>query len=126
MYDHPRATPAQLREATLGVARQVWNRWYAPVLGQRDVTLLAIYSHLINSSLYLPDYPIGRLIAAQLEAHLAARAPGALGAEVERVTSFGRVVPDLWMKNATGQPVSAQPLLDATAAALAAPPDGPR
>jgi hypothetical protein len=126
MYDHPRATPAQLREATLGVARQVWNRWYAPVLGQRDVTLLAIYSHLVNSSFYLPDYPIGHLIAAQLEAHLSTQAPGALGAEVERITSFGRVVPDLWMKHATGQPVSAQPLLDASAAALAALPEGPR
>ena len=41
MYDHPRATPAQLREATLGIAREVWNRWYAPVFGARDVPLLA-------------------------------------------------------------------------------------
>ena len=126
MYQHPAATPAELRQATLGLARQVWNRWYAPVLGPRDVTLLAIYSHLIHSILYTPDYPLGHLISAQLEAHFAAMPPGTLGAEVERVTRFGAVVPDLWMKNAVGQPVSARPLLDAAAAALAAQPEGAR
>jgi hypothetical protein len=123
MYQHPRATPAELREATLGLARGIWNRWYAPVLGHRDVTVLAIYSHLINSFLYLPDYPIGHLIAAQLEAHLAALQGGNLGAEVERITRFGAVVPDLWMTNAVGRPVSARPLLDGAAAALAALPE---
>ncbi len=126
MYQHPKATPAELREATLRLARDLWNRWYAPVLGHRDVTLLAVYSHMISSFLYLPDYPLGHLIAAQLEAHMAALPPGALGAEVERITRFGAVVPDLWMKNAVGQPVSAQPLLDAAAAALAAQPGGAR
>jgi hypothetical protein len=126
MYQHPRATPAELREATLQLAREVWNQWYAPVLGPRDVTLLAVYSHMISAFLYLPDYPLGHLIAAQLEAHFAALPPGTLGAEVERVTRFGAVVPDLWMQNAVGQAVSARPLLDAAAAALAAQPEGAR
>ncbi len=126
MYRHPEATPAQLREETLRLAREVWNRWYAPVLGPRDATLLAAYSHLVNSFLYLPDYPLGHLIAAQLEAHLATRPPGSLGAEVERVTRFGAVAPDLWMKNAVGQPISARPLLDAAAAALATLGEGAR
>jgi hypothetical protein len=31
---------------------------------------------------------------------------------------MGRVTPDLWMENATGKPVSADALLDATAEAL--------
>jgi len=123
MYQHPAASPAELREATLRLARETWNRWYAPVLGPRDATLLAIYSHLVNSFLYLPDYPLGHLIAAQLEAHFAALPPGALGGEVERITRFGAVVPDLWMRNAVGQPVSARPLLDAAAAALSARPE---
>jgi oligoendopeptidase F len=126
MYRHPGATPAQLREETLRLARETWNRWYAPVLGRRDATLLAIYSHLVNSFLYLPDYPLGHLIAAQLEAHVAALPPGSLGAEVERVTRFGAVTPDLWMQHAVGQPVSARPLLDAAAAALAAGGEGAR
>jgi hypothetical protein len=123
MYQHPGATPAELRAATLQLARDAWNRWYAPVLGHRDVTLLAIYSHLISSFLYLPDYPLGHLIASQLEGHLAALPHGTLGAEVERITRFGAVAPDLWMKNAVGRPISARPLLDAAAAALAARPE---
>jgi oligoendopeptidase F len=119
MYAHPEATPAELREAVLAMARDTWNRWYAPVLGVRDSPLLAVYSHLVHSFLYVPDYPLGHLIQAQLEAHLAALPPGRLGAEVERVASFGAVTPDLWMRNATGEPVSAKPLLAAARRALA-------
>ena len=36
MYEHPEATPAELREATLEIAREVWNRYFAPVLGDAD------------------------------------------------------------------------------------------
>jgi hypothetical protein len=73
---------------------------------------------MIDRSLYLPDYPLGHLIAAQLEAHFSALPPGALGAELERVTTTGRVAPDLWMKQAVGREVSARPLLEAAARAL--------
>jgi len=31
---------------------------------------------------------------------------------------YGAVLPDVWMAHATGQPVSAQPMLDATLRAL--------
>ncbi|HYP54434.1 MAG TPA: hypothetical protein VEQ42_12875, partial [Pyrinomonadaceae bacterium] len=65
MYEHPEATPAQLKEATLQIAKDVWNRYYAPVFNRRDVVLLGVYSHMIDSFLYLPDYPIGHLIAHQ-------------------------------------------------------------
>ncbi|ACL67176.1 conserved hypothetical protein [Anaeromyxobacter dehalogenans 2CP-1] len=123
MYAHPQATPAQLREATLGIARDVWNRWYAPVLGARDVPLLAIYSHIVSNVLYVPDYPVGRLISAQIEDHLAALPKNAtLGSEIERMTTVGAVSPDLWMKKATGAPVSATPLVRAAARALDAMP----
>jgi hypothetical protein len=118
MYDHPKATPAELREATIRIARDVWNRWWAPILGARDAPILAVYSHMVNNQLYLPNYPLGRLIAAQVEEHLGALADKALGEEFERMTTFGSVTPDLWMKNATGAPVSAQPLLRAAARAL--------
>lgn len=118
MYDHPSATPAQLREATVGIARDVWNRWYAPVFGVKDVTLLAVYSHMVNNLLYIPNYPVGRIIASQIEAHLDARPPAELGAEIERMSSLGRLAPDVWMKKATGQPVSARPLIEAAARAL--------
>lgn len=116
MYAHPQATPAELREATLGLARGLWNRWYAPVFGVRDVPLLAIYSHMISSFLYLPDYPIGHLIAAQIEERVAGAK--ALGPEFERMASFGAVTPDLWMEHATGKPVGTGALLEAAARAL--------
>jgi hypothetical protein len=118
MYANPKATPPQLRDATLSIARDVWNRYYAPVLGARDATLLAVYSHMIANSLYLPDYPLGHMIQAQIEEHLA-KTPS-LGAEFERMASFGSVTPDLWMKHATGEPVSPRALLAAAERALSA------
>ncbi len=120
MYAHPKAAPAELREATLAIAREVWNRHYAPIFGVRDVPLLAVYSHLISSFLYLPDYSIGHLVAAQIEEKLAGAA--GLGAEFERMASYGAVTPDLWMRNATGEPVSTRALLAAAERALAAAP----
>ena len=116
MYAHTDATPAELRDATLGIAREVWNRFYAPVFGRRDVVLLGIYSHMIDSMLYLPDYPVGAMIARQVEQQIARS--GNLGGEFERMTSQGRLTPDLWMKKATGAPVGPEPLLQAAERAL--------
>jgi hypothetical protein len=116
MYDHPEATPTQLREATIQIAKDTWNRYYASVFGKRDVVLLAIYSHMIDSFLYLPDYPIGHLIAFQIEEQI--KKSGNIGPEFERMAKMGRVTPDLWMEHATGKPVSAEALLSATAEAL--------
>lgn len=116
MYDNPEATPAQLKAATLRIARDVWNRYYAPVFGIENVTLLGIYSHMIHSFLYLPDYPVGGMIAHQIEEQVAKS--GDLGAEFERMCLAGNIAPDLWMKNATGKAVGPDALLDATASAL--------
>jgi len=116
MYDHPKATPGELRDATIGIAKDVWNRYYAPVLGKRDVVLLGIYSHMIDSLLYLPDYPIGHMIAFQVERQM--EKVGAIGPEFERMAKNGSVAPDLWMKKATGAPVGPEALLEAAAKAL--------
>ena len=116
MYDHPDATPAQLKEGTLQIARDVWNKYYAPIFGQKDVTLLAIYSHMINSFLYLPDYPIGHMIAFQIKQQM--DKTGQVGPEFERMTTAGNIAPDLWMKNATGFPVGPEALLAETEKAL--------
>ena len=43
---------------------------------------------------------------------------GKLGPEFERMARYGAVTPDAWMEHATGAPVSAGPLLRATAKAL--------
>jgi hypothetical protein len=118
MYEHPDATPAQLKEATLEICRDVWNTYYAPVFQKKDVALtLGIYSHMINSFLYLPDYPIGHLIAFQIERQM--EKAGNLGPEFERMAKVGNVAPDIWMQQATGAPVGAQALLAETEKALA-------
>lgn len=116
MYDHPQATPAELREAVVAISKEHWNKYYAPVLGGKDSPQLGIYSHMIAFPLYLTDYPLGHLIAFQIEEHM--KKFPAIGGELERMAKYGAVTPDLWMQNATGAPVSAEPLLRATEKAL--------
>jgi len=116
MYDHPDATPEQLRDATLRISQDLWNKFYAPVFNKKDVVLLGVYSHMIDSFMYLPDYPIGHLIAFQIEEQM--KKAGNIGTEFERMAKMGRITPDLWMENATGSPVGAEALLNATEAAL--------
>jgi hypothetical protein len=118
MYDHPQATPKQLNEATVQISRDIWNRYYAPVFHKKDVVLLGVYSHMIDSFLYLPDYSIGHLIAHQIEEQM--KKAGNIGQEFERMAEMGHVTPDLWMVNATGRPVGPEALLEATQHALAA------
>ena len=118
MYDHPDAAPAQLKEAAIAIAKDIWNKYYAPVFGKKDILLLGIYSHMIDSFLYLPDYTIGYLIANQIEEQV--KKSGSIGKEIERIVASGSIAPDLWMKNATGSPVSADALLEETEKALKA------
>src|SRR6185503_2038566 len=115
LYAHPDATPGELREAVVAIARNVWNRWFAPVLGRKDSDLLAIYSHIIDSALYTPDYAIGKIVAFQVAPAL--RGP-AFAEGVERMTRQGRLTPDAWMRGATGEGLSAEPLLAEARAAL--------
>lgn len=121
MYDHPNAKPAELREATVAISKRIWNQYYAPVLGGKDTPLLGIYSHMISYPLYLFNYPLGHLIAFQIEEQVNKK--GVVGTEIERMSKQGAVAPDVWMTGAAGGPVSAEPLLRATEAALASPPE---
>lgn len=116
MYANPDCTVEGLKAEVLAIARRVWNRFYAPVMGIRDVPLLAIYSHMLDGLMYLPDYPLGHIIAHQLERHLAGHSQPA--EELKRITSLGRLAPDVWMEQATGERVSAGPLLRSTERAL--------
>ncbi|MET0646998.1 MAG: hypothetical protein ABW208_10285 [Pyrinomonadaceae bacterium] len=117
LYDHPQATPAALKAAQLDIARAVWNKYYAPVFKRRDVLLLAVYAHMIDYPLYLPNYPLGHLIAFQIEEQI--EKAGHIGPEFERMATAGNIAPDLWMKRATGAPVGPDALLHATEKALA-------
>lgn len=115
LYAHPDATATELRDAVVQCAKDVWNRFYAPVLGDKDSPILGIYSHMINDPLYLSNYPFGFLIQFQLEQHFTKET---LASEIERIYSQGRFTPQIWMNGAVGKEISTQPLLDATEAAL--------
>jgi hypothetical protein len=117
LYANPDATPAQLKEAVIRTAKEVWNSYYAGVLGGEDETLLGIYSHMIDYPLYLPNYPMGHLIAFQIEQQVKGKN---MAGEIQRMITQGRIIPQLWMKNAVGSAISIDPLLTATKEALAA------
>ena len=118
MYAHPNANPSDLKTATLQICKDVWNTYYAPIFKKKDVVYtVGIYSHMIHSFLYLPDYPLGHLIAFQIQRQVLKA--GNLGSEFERMAKQGNIAPDIWMKEATGAPVGPKALLDATEAALA-------
>lgn len=118
MYDHPQSTPKELNDGTVQISKNIWNQYYAPVFHQKDVVLLGVYSHMIDSFLYLPDYPIGHMIAFQIEEQM--KKTGSIGPEFERMAKMGDVTPDLWMEHATGRPVGPEALLEATQSALTA------
>jgi len=116
LYAHPELDAEGLRQAVIALAIEIWNTYYAPVLGVRDSPILAIYSHMIAYGLYLPDYPLGHLIEVQIEAYLEGRD---LATEMERMCRQGRLTPQQWMVGAVGTEVSAEPLLAAARRAVA-------
>ena len=119
LYANPKATAAELREAVLAIASDVWNHYYAPILGEKDSPLLAIYSHMVGYALYLPAYPIGHLVQYQLEEHLSQCATQEEWAkEYTRIYQQGCLTPDAWMRGAVGKPMSVEPILTAVKEAL--------
>ena len=115
LYDHPDATVQQLKEQVIAIAQQVWNKYFAPYLGEENSTILAIYSHMIDSPLYLPNYPYGHIIQFQLEQQLRGKN---IADEIMRIYPAGRLTPQHWMRHAVGSEVSTKPLLTAAAQAL--------
>lgn len=115
LYDHPQATAAELKEQVIATAQQVWNAYYAPVLGGKDSPILAIYSHMIDAPLYLPNYPYGHIIEFQLEQQLRGKN---IADEILRIYPVGRLTPQNWMRHAVGTTVSTQSLVSAAAEAV--------
>jgi hypothetical protein len=71
---------------------------------------------MISYPLYLADYPLGHLIAYQVEEKM--QSAGSVGEEFDRIARIGNVAPDLWMIEATGSQVGPEALLSATQVAL--------
>ncbi len=115
MYANPDFTKEELKVAVIDIAQRIWNEYYYPIIGHRDAEILAVYSHMIDNGLYLPNYPLGHIIEFQIEEYLKDKN---LGDEMERMCTIGNVTPDLWMQQAVGQKINVQPILDAARLAL--------
>ena len=114
IYAHKDASPKELCEATLSIAKDIWNRYYEPVLGEHDCILLAVYSHMVNSPMYLPNYPLGHIVQYQLEEHLAKyESQREFAGEYMRIYRLGRLTPKQWMYEAVGEAPSIEPILRA-------------
>ena len=115
MYANPDADAAMLKYAVMRIAKEVWNKYYAPVFGMEDQTILAIYSHMIDAPLYLSAYPIGHIIDFQIGNYLKGKN---LGDEVCRMYAMGRLTPKLWMQRAVGSQINTTELLASTQTAI--------
>jgi len=115
LYDNPNATKEQLKDKTIEIAKEVWNAYFYPVFGTKDEPILAIYSHMINSPLYLSAYPLGHLIEFQLEGYFEGKT---LGVEASRLFANGRLTPQLWMKKGLNTKLSVDAILKETTEAV--------
>lgn len=115
MYQNPNANAAQLKEKTIEIAIDVWNKYFAPVFGVNNSPILAIYSHMISYPLYLSAYPLGHLIEFQIEGKLNGLN---VGVETDRMFTAGKLIPQKWMNLAVGKPLSIEPMLKAVEEAL--------
>ena len=115
LQQNPDATPEQLKTNTIAIAVDVWNKYFAPVLGIKDSPVLAIYSHMIDSPLYLANYSYGQVIQFQMEEYVRGKN---FPAEIDRIFSQGRLTPQQWMTGAVGAKISIQPILNALDKAL--------
>jgi len=115
LYENPQATAAQIKEQTISTAVGVWNQYFAPVMGVSDSPLLAVYSHMVEFPLYLPNYAFGQIIQFQIEGYLEGKD---FSDEIDRMYSQGRLTPQQWMQKAVGEKFSAQPIVNALDEAL--------
>jgi hypothetical protein len=115
LYDNPNSTATELRDAVLQITKDVWNTYYSQVFGIKDQTILGIYSHMINSPMYLPNYAFGHLIHFQLEEHFKTHE---FAPEVLRIFALGQLTPNEWMKQAIGTPLSNEAIIKAAELAV--------
>lgn len=115
MYENPETTPAELRDFVIETAKSHWNKWFEPIFGEKDSILLAVYSHMIEYGLYLPNYPLGEIIRSQVESHIKGKS---LAVEMEKLCTQGRLTPDAWLYKGTGRKISAESLINSAKEAI--------
>jgi hypothetical protein len=109
LYENPETTPEVLRDKMISIADDVWNKYFKDQFGEDPYHILAAYQHMIGYPLYLADYTIGHVISHQIKSHMRGKD---LAGETKRICSIGRLTPDLWMKRAVGNGISAKQLID--------------
>lgn len=118
MYDHPEASVSQFQAASLRMAKEIWNTYYAPVFHEKDVPLLLVYTHLVRGVLYFAEYPMGEAIAFQIKEYFKKKrgdksGDKSIGREIIRMCRIGALTPDLWMQKAVSSDISVLPLQNA-------------
>jgi hypothetical protein len=115
LYENPDATSSQLKESIKAIAIDTWNKYFAPVIGVKDSPILAIYSHMVDSPLYLANYSYGHIIQFQIEEYLKDRN---LADEIDHMFKQGHLTPQQWMMGAVGEKISVRPILNALDAVI--------
>jgi hypothetical protein len=115
LYKNKNATPEEIKNAVCRIAKSVWNKYFAPIFGIRNEYILAIYSHIIEWPLYLPNYPIGYVVSFQILDYCKDKD---WVKEMERMCKIGCLSPNAWLKIAVGTPLSLKPLMQTTKEAL--------
>ena len=108
LYDHPDATPAELRDAVLEIAADIWKEFFEPYFGPDPYYLPAAYQHMIGYPLYLANYVMSGLALQQMQAYVRGKDRAT---ELIRMYGLGRLTPDLWMERAVGAPLSVEPFM---------------
>jgi len=115
MYRWRDFSAKDLKIAVRRIARGVWNRYFAPVIGVKNEDLLAIYSHPICYPLYMPYYSIGSGVSSQIIEYCRDKH---WPTEMERMCKIGCLTPSAWIKQAVGTRLDLSPLFKATEDAL--------
>ncbi len=115
LYQRPAASAAEIHQAIQDIGDALWAEFHAPLFGPQSHGLLSAYSHMLWCDGYLPNYPLGYIIAYQVRRHLRGQD---LAAEITRMCRLGSIYPDAWMMAAVGEPVSVTPMVEDAAAAL--------
>ncbi|HOJ87152.1 MAG TPA: hypothetical protein PLN68_09535, partial [Elusimicrobiales bacterium] len=99
----------ELREKVIEISRDIWNKYFYPIFDIKNSPILGVYSHMIYHGLYLPDYPLGHIIAYQIEEYFKDKS---IGREMKRICQLGNITPLKWMKEATGKELNAKELIN--------------
>ena len=100
--------PDELKDAVQEITRSIWNQYYAPRFGDKDISILSIYSHFINGSLYLHSYVLGNIIVYQLYDFMEGKD---FHRELERNVHDWSLDTRSLDEKAIGEPMSASPML---------------